>query len=152
MKKFISTVLISLAFFGNSVAQTPQQQAIINEYTSEVENSVARMKNPATKCNTGAEPFSKFIEQFSTDKAFFDSRIALTDAQKSEYAELLVPENFTAKLPFVKDDDVYYQTWGETQGFQVYLECGWCDSYSTHTFEFKRKGNKWYLSKIVPGE
>ena len=77
---------------------------------------------------------------------------SLTDDQREKYASLLVPDNFTAKRPFAKDDDEYYQAWGEIQYTQVYLDCGWVDSYVTHTFEFKRIGGKWYLDKVVPGE
>ncbi|MBQ4345113.1 MAG: hypothetical protein IJC40_04340 [Muribaculaceae bacterium] len=141
MKKF----LLIIAFIA--VGFVMQAQTV-----AEIEETVARFNNPSTPCNQGGEAFNDFIAKFSTDQEFLNSRLKLTEAQKSEYAELLVPENFTAKLPFAKDDDMFYQAWGELQFNSAYLDCGWVDSYCTHTFEFKRIGGKWYLAKVVVDE
>ena len=120
---------------------------------AEVQATVKKMENASTKCNGAPEAFKTFIAQFSTDKDFFNSRLQLTDEEKTKYAEILVPENMTAKEPYEKDDDMYYQAWGELQYNKAYLDCGWVDSFVTHTFEFTRgKGGKWYLTHIVPGE
>lgn len=119
---------------------------------AEVDATVAKVMSAKAPCNQGPEAFKTFIGKFSTDSAFMESRVRLTDDQREKYASLLVPDNFTAKRPFAKDDDEYYQAWGEIQYTQVYLDCGWVDSYVTHTFEFKRIGGKWYLDKVVPGE
>lgn len=125
----------------------------VNAQTAaEVNATVKKMMSASTPCNQGTEPFKEFIAKFSTDKDFMESRLRLSEQQRQEYADLLVPSNFTAKVPFAKDDDEYYQSWGELQFAKAYLECGWVDSYCTHTFEFVRDGQKWYLAKIVPGE
>lgn len=139
------TFFIVLAFLAVALGVNAQTVA-------EIEETIARFENPSTPCNQGGEAFNKFIEKFSTDQEFLNSRLKLTAAQKSEFAELLVPENFTAKLPFAKDDDMFYQAWGELQYNSAYLDCGWVDSYCTHTFEFKRIGGKWYLAKVVVDE
>lgn len=123
-------------------------------YSKDVKESVENMKNGAEVWNQGAEPFSQFIEKFSTDEEFCNSRIKLTAAQRAEYKSVLAPSNFVAKLPYEPNpgDGLYYQQWGEMQRNTVYLDCGWVESYYTHTFEFKRIGGKWVLAKIVPGE
>ena len=80
------------------------------------------------------------------------SRLKLSEAQSTEFADLLVPSNFTAKEPFEKDGDMYYQSWGELQYQKTYLDCGWVDSYVTHTFLFERFDGKWYLHKVIADE
>lgn len=142
----------ALLIAGSAMAQTPEQQRIIDLTIPDVNESVELFNDPATPCNQGPEAFKDFIAKASTDQEFLNSRIKLTAAQKSEYAQLLVPENFTAQLPFMKDNQIYVQMWGELQYNTAYLDCGWADSYYTHTFEFKRQGGKWYLVKVVPGE
>lgn len=119
---------------------------------AEVNASDKKMMAASTPCNQGAEPFKQFIVKFNTDQEFLNSRLKLSDEQRQKYASLLVPGNFCAKVPFAKDDDEYYQMWGELQFRKAYLDCGWVDSYATHTFEFIREGDKWYLGKVVPGE
>ena len=51
-----------------------------------------------------------------------------------------------------RDDDMYYQSWGELQYQKTYLYCGWVDSYLTHTFQFERIDGKWYLYRIIADE
>lgn len=123
--------------------------AMSAQTAAEVNASVKKMENASTDCNQGAEPFRKFIAKFSTDKDFMESRLKISDAQRSQFADLLTPETFTAKVPFAKDGEEYYQAWGELQRNSAYLDCGYVDSFSDHTFEFKRIGEKWYLAKIV---
>ncbi len=131
------------------------QEEILKSYIADVDESEALMKDASEAWNQG-ESFVSFIEKFSTDEAFMKSRIKLTPAQMRDYSDLLVPSNFTAKHPFKKeggdDTDMFYQMWGEMQFGTVHLDCGWVDSYYAHTFEFKRLGGKWNLTKIVPGE
>ena len=118
----------------------------------EVNETIKRMENASTYCNGAPEAFKSFIAKFSTDEEFFKSRLNLPDAELSKYDDILVPENMVAKTPFAKDGDQYYQAWGELQYNKAYLDCGWVDSFVTHTFEFTRgKGGKWYLTHIVPG-
>lgn len=148
-----------LAFFAGlfftlcCYAQQPDAVAV-EMCSNDVKASIESMKDSEEVWNQGAEPFSRFIEKFSTDEEFCNSRIKLTVAQRAEYKSILSPSNFEAKLPHVRQDgeDMYYQQWGEMQRNTVYLDCGWVDSYYTHTFEFKRIGGKWVLAKIVPGE
>lgn len=118
----------------------------------EVKETVAKMESKTALCNKGPEAFNTFIAKFSTDEEFMNSRIKLSDAQRTEFAELLVPSNFTAKEPFEKDGDMYYQSWGELQYQKTYLDCGWVDSYVTHTFQFERFDGKWYLHKVIADE
>ena len=119
----------------------------------EVQETVARMESSSALCNKGPEAFKTFIEKFSTDEEFMNSRIKLeNEAQRTEFAELFVPSNFTAKEPFAKDDDMYYQSWGELQYQKTYLDCGWVDSYVTHTFQFERIDGVWYLRNIIADE
>lgn len=131
------------------------QAEIIKNYIIDINESVELMQDASEAWNQG-EVFSEFIKKFATDEEFMNSRIRLTPAQVTEYKELLVPSNFEAKHPFQKEDaedgELFYQMWGEMQWGTVHLDCGWMDSYYTHTFEFKRNGGKWYLTKIVPGE
>ena len=131
------------------------QQEIIKNYIIDINESVELMQDASEKWNQG-EAFSEFIQKFSSDEEFMNSRIRLTAAQLSEYKELIVPSNFEAKHPFQREDaeegELFYQMWGEMQWGTVHLDCGWMDSYYTHTFEFKRNGGKWYLTKVVPGE
>ncbi len=119
---------------------------------AEIEATVKKMENPATPCNKAPEAFNSFIKKFSTDEAFMKSRISLPEKELTDFAEVLKPENMTAKLPYEKDGDEFYQSWGELQYNKAYLECGIVDSYCTHTFEFTRKGGLWHLTHIVPGE
>lgn len=120
---------------------------------AEVEETVKRIEASSSKCNMGPEAFKTFIAKFSTNETFFNSRISLTDEQKETYKDILLPENMKAKEPFAKDDEMYYQSWGEGQYSKVYLECGWVDSYVTHIFEFSRaKAGKWYLTNIIVDE
>ena len=119
----------------------------------EVQETVARMESSSALCNKGPEAFKTFIDKFSTDEEFMNSRIKLEkESQLTEFAELFVPSNFTAKEPFAKDDDMYYQSWGELQYQKTYLDCGWVDSYVTHTFQFERFDGEWYLRKIIADE
>ena len=119
----------------------------------EVNETIKRMENASTYCNGAPEAFKSFIAKFSTDEEFFKSRLNLPDAELSKYDDILVPENMLAKAPFAKDGDQYCQAWGELQYNKAYLDCGWVDSFVTHTFEFTRgKGGKWYLTHIVPGD
>lgn len=133
---------VAAMIFCNVSAQT----------AAEVKQSKAKMEATSTPCNQGAEPFKQFIVKFNTDSAFMAERLKITDAEREKYAGILVPGNFEAKAPFAKDDDEFYQMWGELQRNKAYLDCGWVDSYVTHTFEFIRVGEKWYLGKVVPGE
>lgn len=139
---FIAAIAALLCTANNAQAQT----------AAEVDATVSKVMSAKAPCNQGPEAFKTFIAKFSTDKEFMESRLKLTDDQREKYSSLLVPDNFTAKRPFAKDGDEYYQAWGEIQYTQVYLDCGWVDSYVTHTFEFKRISGKWYLDKVVPGE
>ena len=76
MKKF----LLIIAFIA--VGFVMQAQTV-----AEIEETVARFNNPSTPCNQGGEAFNDFIAKFSTDQKFLNSRLKLTEAQKSEYAE-----------------------------------------------------------------
>ncbi|MDO5395967.1 MAG: hypothetical protein Q4F07_08395 [Bacteroidales bacterium] len=119
---------------------------------SEVNATQKKMMAASAPCNQGPEAFKTFIEKFNTDADFLKERLKISDAQREKFADLLVPGNFSAKTPFAKDDDQWYQSWGEIQFAKVYLDCGWVDSYVEYTFEFIRDGGKWYLGKIVAGE
>ncbi len=153
MKRFILFMAgVMLATMG--YAQMSQED-IIKNYIIDINESVELMQDASEAWNQG-EAFSEFIKKFASDEEFMNSRIRLTAAQATEYKDLLVPSNFEAKHPFQKEDaeegELFYQMWGEMQWGTVHLDCGWMDSYYTHTFEFKRNGGKWYLTKIVPGE
>lgn len=137
--KLLALIVMVVAAIGTMSAQT----------AADVDVSVKRMESASADCNQGTEPFRKFIAKFSTDKDFMDSRLRITDSQKSRFAELLTPATFKAMTPFAKDGEEYYQAWGELQRNSAYLDCGYVDSFSDHTFEFKRIGEKWYLAKIV---
>ena len=57
----------------------------------EVQETVARMESSSALCNKGPEAFKTFIEKFSTDEEFMNSRIKLeNEAQRTEFAELFV--------------------------------------------------------------
>lgn len=142
IKRLLASLLAVVAVACACNAQT----------AAEVNATQKRMLAASTPCNQGAEPFKQFIVKFNTDSAFMASRIDVTPAERSQYASILVPGNFEAKAPFAKDGDEFYQSWGELQRNKAYLECGWVDSYCTHTFEFVRRAEKWYLGKVVPGE
>ena len=147
---FIAGVMFVMAGYAQM-----SQAEIIKNYIIEIDESIELMQDASEKWNQG-EAFSEFIQKFSSDEEFMNSRIRLTAAQLSEYKELIVPSNFEAKHPFQREDaeegELFYQMWGEMQWGTVHLDCGWMDSYYTHTFEFKRNGGKWYLTKVVPGE
>lgn len=143
MKK-ITKIIVALAVMilggsGISFAQT----------AAEVNASIKRMEAASTPCNGGPESFKSFIAKFSTDKDFMESRLKISADQRQEFASILEPSTFTAKTPFVKDDDEWFQMWGELQFGKAYLMCGWVDSYVEYTFEFVRDGGQWYLGKIV---
>lgn len=140
--KFLAVAVFALAGALGANAQTAK----------EVKATETKMMAAATPCNQGPEAFKQFIQKFNTDQTFLDSRLKITDAQKEEYAAILHPGNFEAKVPFAKDGDEFYQSWGELQFAKAYLDCGWVDSYVAYTFEFIRVNGKWYLGKIVPGE
>lgn len=116
---------------------------------TEIDQSAARMENPSTPCNKGGEPFKQFIAKFSSDADFMQSRLKLSEAQATEFKDLLVPSNFRAMGPVARNDDEWYQMWDELQFNTTYLSCGWVDSFVEHVYEFKRIGDKWYLAKIV---
>lgn len=140
MKKLLLTLSLA-AFLG--IATTGAQTK------AEIDQSVTRMESSSAPCNQGTEPFKQFIAKFSTDKSFMESRLKLTDAQMTEFAELLTPANFMAMGPVARDNDEWYQAWDEIQRNSVYLSCGWVDSFTEHIYEFKRIGEKWYLAKVV---
>ena len=99
--KIKSLILAVVAIFlgmASANAQTAQ----------EVKETVAKMESKTALCNKGPEAFNTFIAKFSTDEEFMKSRIKLSEDQSTEFAELLVPSNFTAKEPFAKDDDVLF--------------------------------------------
>lgn len=144
--KTLSKILILIALMLTATSVSAQTAA-------EVEASVKRMQNPATFSNAAPEAFSKFIAQFSTDSDFFNSRLALPEAEKTENAAILKPELMKAMTPFSKDGEMFYQAFGELQYHKAYLECGYVDSYCTHIYEFSRdKNGRWVLSHIVPGD
>lgn len=128
--------------------------ASMNAQTAkEVQATITKMESKTALCNKGPEAFNTFIAKFSTDEEFMNSRIKLEkESQLTEFAELFVPSNFTAKEPFAKDGDMYYQSWGELQYQKTYLDCGWVDSYVTHTFQFERIDGVWYLRNIIADE
>lgn len=143
MKKLTKIIVIlSVMVMGCGASMMAQTAADVNE-------TVKRMQAASTPCNGGPEAFSSFIAKFSTDRDFMLSRIKLSDAQRQEYASLLVPSNFTAMTPTPKDGEEWYQMWGELQFNKAYLTCGWVDSYTEYTFEFIRVNGKWYLGKVV---
>ncbi len=143
IKSFIIAIAALIIGSASMSAQTAK----------EVQATVARMESSSALCNKGPEAFKTFIAQFSTDEEFMKSRIKLEkESQLTEFADLFVPSNFTAKEPFAKDDDMYYQSWGELQYQKTYLDCGWVDSYVTHTFQFERIDGKWYLRNIIADE
>ena len=147
MKKFIKSLMIAVVVLSSATISVNAQTA------AEVEASTKRMMAASTPCNGAPEAFSAFIQKFSTDKDFMSSRIKLNDAQRSQFANLLEPSNFTAKVPFKKGDDEFYQMWGELQYNHAYLDCGWVDSFVEYIFNFNRgEGGKWYLTKIVADE
>ena len=152
--KRILAFIAGVMFVMVGYAQMSQAE-IIKNYIIEIDESIELMQDASEKWNQG-EAFSEFIQKFSSDEEFMNSRIRLTASQLSEYKELIVPSNFEAKHPFQREDaeegELFYQMWGEMQWGTVHLDCGWMDSYYTHTFEFKRNGGKWYLTKVVPGE
>lgn len=152
--KRIFTFIMGVMFLTSGYAQMSQED-IIKNYIVDINESVALMQDASEAWNQG-EAFCEFIKKFATDEEFMNSRIRLTPAQATEYKDLLVPSNFEAKHPFQKEDaeegELFYQMWGEMQWGTVHLDCGWMDSYYTHTYEFKRNGGKWYLTKIVLGE
>ena len=154
MKKFFSAFIAIVISIATCQAQMSQDD-IIDSYVADVNESVQTMMGTSQPWNQG-ESFVSFIMQFSTDTEFMKSRIKLSAEQQAEYANLLVPSNFEAQTPFEKegndDSKFFYQMWGEMQYSTVHLDCGWVDSYYSHTFEFKRVGGKWHLTKIVPGE
>lgn len=141
INRFLALLAIGAAVLG-AQAQT----------AAEVEATQKKMMAKTTPCNQGPEPFSQFIAKFNTDPQFMAERLAVSDAEKEKFAGVLAPGNFEAKKPFAKDGDEYYQSWGELQFAKAYLDCGWVDSYVTHTFEFVRRDGKWYLGKVVAGE
>lgn len=134
------------------VAMFIASSSLSAQTAKEVQATVAKMESSSALCNKGPEPFKTFIAKFSTDEEFMKSRLKLSEAQSTEFADLLVPSNFTAKEPFEKDGDMYYQSWGELQYQKTYLDCGWVDSYVTHTFLFERFDGKWYLHRIIADE
>ena len=154
MKIFFSAFIAIVISIATCQAQMSQDD-IIDSYVADVNESVQTMMGTSQPWNQG-ESFVSFIMQFSTDTEFMKSRIKLSAEQQAEYANLLVPSNFEAQTPFEKegndDSKFFYQMWGEMQYSTVHLDCGWVDSYYSHTFEFKRVGGKWHLTKIVPGE
>ena len=127
---------------------------VLSQTAAEVDATNKKVMSASMPCNAGTEPFRDFLKKFNTDKAFMESRLAISDAQKEKFAALLEPSTFMVMTPFEKDGDMFYQMWGEIQGMKVYLECGWVDSFYEHTFEFQRKnGNSnWYLTNIVLGD
>jgi len=143
----MKTLFISLALIlGLAVGANAQTAA-------DVKASQTKMMAPSTPCNGAPEAFRTFIEKFSTDSEFMESRLNITPEQREKYADLLVPANFKAMTPVERDGEEYYQAWGELQYNKAYLCCGYVDLYDTHTFEFKRgQGGLWYLFKVVPGE
>lgn len=120
------------------------------EHAQEVTESIEKMNAPG-KQNDGPEAFKVFIEKFSTDPEFMNSRIDLPENVKASNADLLVPENFQAKMPEIRDnegmEDVYYQVWDEMQFHTVHLSCCW-DGIIERDYVFMRKNGKWYLSQI----
>lgn len=134
------------------VAMFIASSSLSAQTAKEVQATVAKMESSSVLCNKGPEPFKTFIAKFSTDEEFMKSRLKLSEAQSTEFADLLVPSNFTAKEPFEKDGDMYYQSWGELQYQKTYLDCGWVDSYVTHTFLFERFDGKWYLHRVIADE
>lgn len=145
MKIFRNLFMALIAIAALSTAASAQTPA-------EVEATIKKMQNPATPSNAAPEAFRTFLEKFSTDQEFFNSRLALPEAEKTANAEILKPENMKGMLPFSKDGEMFYQAFGELQYNKAYLECGYVDSFCTHIYEFTRKNGKWVLSHIVPGD
>lgn len=79
-----------------------QEAEAVEMCSNDVKDSIEAMKNCAEVWNQGAEPFCQFIEKFSTDEDFCNSRIKLSAAQRAEYKSILTPSNFEAKLPHVR--------------------------------------------------
>jgi hypothetical protein len=154
MKKIFSAIIMAFVATIACHAQMSQEE-IIDSYVADVNESVQTMMGTSQPWNRG-ESFVSFIAKFSTDAEFMKSRTKLSAEQQTQFAHLLVPSNFEAQTPFEKegndDSKFFYQMWGEMQFSTVHLDCGWVDSYYSHTFEFKRVGGKWHLTKIVPGE
>lgn len=146
MKTIVKTALVLALMVCGSALNSNAQTA------ADVEATNKKMMAASTPCNQGPEPFKDFIAKFSTDEAFMNSRLKLSDAEREKYAAVLVPSEFTAKKPFPKDGDEWYQAWGELQFAKAYLMCGWVDSFVDYIFEFTRQNGQWYLSKIVAEE
>lgn len=146
MNKLSRIFILFAMILGGSMVSMNAQTA------EEVDASNKRMLSASTPSNKGPEAFKDFIAQFSTDPEFMESRLKLTPDQRGKFAEAIVPSEFTAKAPFQKGDDEWYQMWGELQYNKAYLMCGWVDSFVEYTFEFTRQNGKWYLSNIVAEE
>ena len=136
---------IIVAAFALIAGITP----LMAQTAAEVEATNKKMLAASTPCNQGPEAFKDFIAKFSTDNEFMDSRLKLSPELREKYASVLVPSEFTAKKPFEKDGEEWYQAWGELQFGKAYLMCGWVDSYVEYIFEFTRQNGKWFLSNIV---
>lgn len=144
--KIIRIIAAAALLLGCSVAGNAQTAAEVNA-------TVKKMEAASAPCNKAPEAFKTFIEKFNTDKDFLESRLAVDDAQRTKFADILVPGNFKAMTPAPKGDDEWYQSWGELQYNKAYLDCGWVDSYVEYTFEFIRnKSGLWTLAKVVAGE
>ena len=141
--RYILAVAVMAVFAAGAQAQT----------AAEVATSVKKMESATAPCNKGPEAFKTFIQKFNTDPEFLAERLKVSDAEKEKFADILTPGNFEAKKAFAKDGDQFYQSWGEIHYNKVYLECGWVDSYVTHTFEFIRDAKGlWTLAKVVADE
>lgn len=145
MKIFRIIAVVAL-FLSCSLAANAQTAAEVNA-------TVKKMEAASAPCNKAPEAFKTFIEKFNTDQAFLDSRLAVDEAQRAKFADILKTGNFKAMTPAPKGDDEWYQSWGELQYNKAYLDCGWVDSYVEYTFEFIRnKQGLWTLAKVVAGE
>lgn len=143
MKQLVMLLVAAIGLAAGTVAaQTPQ----------EVQASVDRVMSPKAPCNQGPEPFSQFIQSFTTDSAYMASRLRLPQGQQERFAAILAdPANFSARSSFTtpEESEPQVRIWDEAQGNKVYLSWAVEDSYVLYTFLFQRADGRWYLASIT---
>lgn len=93
-------------------------------------------------CNQGAEPLIVFIERFSNDPQFRESRSLLSGkwlrAIIALKADALIPSN-------APDETGLFTSWHNVGTDSAYLTTGWINSEVAEEFYFKRIDARWFL-------
>lgn len=155
---FLSVMLPSVVSAAALPEEPEEEEAVITlpEFTDSYDaKACAAVRNPASPCNKGAEPFCQFLKKFNSSKQFRASRIIAEEYLKrallTVYPGHKTISPITTSRPS-KKNDYDLSTWTLVEADSVWYIAGYMPPFDdddvgiSARWHFERKNGKWYLT------